>query len=462
MSVWLRRFVYLLLVVAFFVYRPDRALKVASGMTAQTLCSAVFVAQRDPEAIFVQTVKPLASVAAPFLHYAVDREAKTVKASVVGLLGSKAAFYSGYGCRLEYPNSITVKPLTADVLPVAETPTFETSDVTLRAALDHIFSEDTGQVARQLKAVVIVRDGVIVGERYAPGYGPNTPLPSYSVAKSLTNALLGILVRQGKLTVEEPAPIASWHAANDPRAAITIDHLLRMESGLALAETGSGFDPVSRMLYLENDMAAFAETGTLESAPGTKWDYTSANTLILSRIIGEVIGGGGQEAYRRFAFTELFEPIGMRNVTLEFDGAGTQVSSTSILAPARDWARFGQLFLKDGFAPGGARLLPEGWVDYSRRPTLGSSYGAGFWTNAGPSEFAALRIKGGMPADTFFASGNRGQRIYIVPSERLVVVRLGMTHRLPDFDIAADLRLLRDTIAALKANGANPIEGLPL
>jgi len=190
-------------------------------------------------------------------------------------------------------------------------------------------------------------------------------------------------------------------------------------------------------------------------------DYTSANTLILCRIIGDAIGGG-EDGYRTFAREQLFEPLGMRNVTLEFDGAGTQVGSTAILAPARDWARFGQLFLKDGVAPDGTRVLPEGWVALSKRSTLGTSYGAGFWTNDGGSTFAEQRIEAGMPADSFFASGNRGQRIYIIPSEHLVVVRLGMTHRPPDFDIAGDLHLLRDVIAATKIGDGQGIEGRPL
>ena len=411
--------------------------------------------------IFTDTVKPLASVAGPLLTYKVDREAMTVQASVLGLLGSKAAFHAGYGCRLEYADSIPVKPVEADARTAIESPTFETTNVAIRAALDRAFSEEPGQTPRQMRAIVIVKDGMIVGERYARGIGPNTPLPSYSVAKSVTNALLGILVRQGKLKMEVPAPVAAWRAPNDPRSVITIDHLLRMESGLALAETGSGFDPVSRMLYLQNDMAAFAVAGTLGEAPATQWDYTSADTLVLSRIIGDTIGGG-QRAFRQFARDQLFAPIGMRHVTLEFDGAGTQVGSTGMFAPARDWARFGQLFLNKGAAPDGSRVLPEDWVEYSRRSTLGSTYGAGFWTNDGPSEFAALRIKAGMPADSFFASGNRGQRIYIIPSEHLVVVRLGMTHRPPDFDIAGDLHLVRDTIAALKAGNDKPAEGLPL
>jgi CubicO group peptidase (beta-lactamase class C family) len=451
--------VWVLVLAGLVIFRPDRALHVASGMTAHTLCSATFVSELDPDKTFTETVRPTASVAAPLLRYQVDRNAKSVDASVLGVFASKASFHPGYGCRLDFEDSIAVPPPLPEVARAPELATVETANADLRGALERAFAEQEGHAPRNVKAVVIVKDGRIVGERYAAGYGPETPLLSYSVAKSVTNALVGILVRQGKLNVEAPASVAAWRGAGDARAAITLDNLIRMTSGLALAESDSGFDPVSRMLFLESNMAAFAEAGQLRVKPGTEWVYTSANTLIVSDIVRRAIGGG-QDAYLRFARAELFAPTGMRNVTMEFDGAGTQISSTRILAPARDWARFGMLFLNNGVAANGARVLPEGWVAYSRRSTLGSTYGAGFWTNDGPSEYAAGRIKGGMPADAFFASGNLGQRIYIVPSERLVVVRFGVTQRPPDFDIVGDVHLVRDAIAALKNDGGGA--GIPL
>ncbi|MFM9862528.1 MAG: serine hydrolase domain-containing protein [Micropepsaceae bacterium] len=459
MGRWIRYGILIALLAAAVAFRPDRALRVASGMAAHTVCSAAFVSKLDPEAAFVETVRPQASVAGPFLRYSVDPDANTVEASVVGILGAKASYHPGYGCRLEYADSIAVPAAIATAEPLVEEPTFETGNAALRAALDNIFAEPKDEIPRRIKAVVIVKDGRIVAERYATGIGPETPLPSFSIAKSVTNALVGILAGQVKLNVNAPAPVAAWRNANDPRATITLDNLIRMASGLALEETGSGFDPVSRMLYVENDMAAYAHTGTLATAPGTRFDYTSANTLIVADIVKRAIGGG-QAGYVRFAQDELFAPAGMRRVTMEFDGVGTQVASTSILAPARDWARFGQLFLNDGVTANGTRILPEGWVAYSKKATAASSYGAGFWTNESEDEFAVLRTKAGMPRDTFFASGNRGQRIYIIPSERMVVVRLGMTHRPPDFDIAADIRLLREALAALKTGTS--AEGLPL
>jgi CubicO group peptidase (beta-lactamase class C family) len=259
--------------------------------------------------------------------------------------------------------------------------------------------------------------------------------------------LVGILARQGRLDVNRPAPVAAWAANDDPRHAITTDNLLRMTSGLDIAQTGSGFDPASRMLYTERDMAGFAQAHRLARPIGTRWDYSDASTLIVSRIVRDAAGGDAASVLG-FARHELFGPLGMSTATLEVDATGTPVGSTAMLASARDWARLGYLYAHDGVV-GGRRILPEGWVRYVRTSTLGSTYGAGFWTNDGPSPEAAGRIAAGMPCDGFFASGVLGQRVYIMPSNDLVIVRFGITEKAPDYDIAGDMRLVREVIASL-------------
>jgi CubicO group peptidase (beta-lactamase class C family) len=196
---------------------------------------------------------------------------------------------------------------------------------------------------------------------------------SWSMNKSVVNALVGILVRQGRLAVGAPAPVPAWCDPSDPRHAITVEQLMRMTSGLALDETNSGFDPASRMLFTEPDMAGFAQSAALAAPPGTRYHYSSPSTLILSRVIRDAVGGRAEDV-RRFAERELFAPLGMRGVTLEFDATGTQVGSTYMYATARDWARFGLLYANDGIADG-RRILPEGWVAYSASPTLGSRNG---------------------------------------------------------------------------------------
>jgi hypothetical protein len=268
------------------------------------------------------------------------------------------------------------------------------------------------------------------------------------VAKSFTNALFGILVHQKRLRIDQKVAAPEWAGAADARARISLEDLLRMRSGLDAAETGSGFDPATRMLYGHADMAAFAVQHTLKHDPGATWEYTSANTLILDRVLGDTVGGRAA-GMRAFAQRELFAPLGMRDVTMEFDGAGVFIGSSYVYASARSFARFGELYLNDGIGPNGHRLLPEGWVAWSSRSTLGSPYGAGFWTNDGPSEQATGRVALGFPKDGFFASGNMGQRIYIIPSERLVIARFGYSEP-PMFGINDDLSFIDTLIRATR------------
>ncbi len=442
-----------LAVGAVFWIRP--VVRTGTGLTAHNICAATFTSGLSSEATFNELVKPMVGRVARLLRYRVDWRGKAVRASLAGGVGSVEAVYTqGYGCRLiidrrlKSPSPVAPRPPSP---PDGFAPgaVVAPSNPILKAALDQEFAETPGKPPRYVKAVVIVKNGHVVAERYAPGFGVNTPVLSYSVSKSITNALLAVLVRQGRLNVNQPVNAPEWRAPGDPRRKITLNDLLRMQSGLDAAETGSGFDPASQMLYTRDDMAAFAARHPLGAAPGTVWRYTSANTLILDRVIGETIGGG-PAGLRQFADKELFAPLHMDGVTLEFDGAGDFSGSGHVYAPARAFARFGWLYLNDGVAPDGRRLLPEGWASYSRRSTLGSSYGAGFWTNDGPSEDAAWRVAHGFPKDGFYASGHLGQRIFIVPSERLVMVRFGYTGG-DDYDIVSDLRLMKTAISVLKS-----------
>src|SRR4029077_4405674 len=234
------------------------------------------------------------------------------------------------------------------------------------------FAEPEQPPLRATKAVVVVKDGHVVAERYAEGYGIDTPILGFSSTKSVISALTGILVRKGALTLDQPAPVAAWQGAGDPRGAITVDQLLRHTAGLAIgssleASLGAAFEPVNRMKFMESDMAGYAESLGLATPPGTVWNYNDGNFIILSQLIRNAAGGKAADVVR-FARQELFAPLGMRNVTIEFDASGNPEGSSQMLASARDWARFGTLYLNDGVA-GGRRILPEGWVQYSASPT---------------------------------------------------------------------------------------------
>jgi len=434
----------------------DRAAGVPAHYVSHQMCSAVFVGGLDPGMFYREAVEPVIAPVGLLMDYRIDRNKREVTADLGGLVTSRSVFLGAEGCRVAHDDGAMAP--TDDDPPraakhAAKPLPVDPDNPVLEAALDREFAEPDSSPHRRTKSVVILHDGHIVAERYAAGYGPETPQIGWSVTKSVTNALIGILVRQKKLAVEAPAPIAAWSDPKDPRYAITIDNLLRMNSGIEFgqslyADWRSAFDPAAQMQFDMADEAAFAETAELGAAPGTRWNYTNGNTMLLARMIRDEAGGSAASVLR-FTHRELFDKLGMEHVTLEFDRAGTPIGSSHMWASARDWARFGQLYLDDGVV-GGERILPEGWVDYSARLTPGSEtygYGAGFWTNRGTTGGAAKRIGLGMPPDSFMARGTQGQYIVIVPSARLVVVRLGMAHdRYEDVDGVA--RLVADAIAA--------------
>ena len=438
------------------VFRPDRAIRVATGYVAHNICAKTFVSGLDPQTVFAEAsdrggIRLLRHV----LGFQLDRSAKTVDASTLGLFRSRATFHEGLGCVEQHgskppylPRSDIVAlktPKAPPLLPeIAGPAVIEPSDPALKAALDHAFEEPPEPPFRRTKAVVVVHNGQVIAERYATGIGVDTPLLGFSMTKSVINALIGVLTQQGLVTPSMPAPIPEWHGAEDPRREIDVEHLMRMTSGLDLDETNSGFDRSSQM-FLEDDTAAYAVNARMIAPPGTRWHYSSPTTQILARIVRDAVGGPEQTL--ALAWRELFNPLGMRNVTLEFDGAGTLQGSTYMLASARDWAKFGLLYLNDGVV-GGKRILHEDWVDFCAAATLDTDYAAGFWTNRSEHPNAKGRARLGISRDAFFASGDLGQRIMIMPTQHLVVVRLGDSVD-PTGDIHGLGRLVKEVIAAV-------------
>jgi CubicO group peptidase (beta-lactamase class C family) len=447
--------------LALTAVRAHDAPRVVTGFVSHTLCSAAFVSKVDPDEVYAETMEAMPGVGLIgwALAYHIDREAKQVTATLFGGGQSRAVYRDGLGCYVDNGGEAadaSLPPARSEqqraLLPeIAGAAVVEPAEPALKRALDRAFAEPDQPPLRHTKAVVIVKDNHIIAERYAPRYSVDTPILGYSATKSVISALTGILVRQGKLAVNEPAPVAAWQDPGDPRHAVTVDDLLRHTSGLAMgsslnASLASALAPVNRMKYIERDMAGFAESSALETAPGSAWNYHDGNYLILSRLIRDAAGGHAADVLR-FARRELFDPLGMRNVTLEFDATGTPEGSAQMLAPARDWARFGLLYLNDGVV-GGKRILPEGWVSYSAALTPNGwvGIGAGFWTNRGDSKGSQFRTSLGMPHDAFYASGTFGQYVIIVPSERLVVVRLGTSGN--RYDIEGVSHLVAEMIAA--------------
>jgi CubicO group peptidase (beta-lactamase class C family) len=437
------------------IRRPDLRIRTATGAAADALCAKTFVSHLDPATSFAEILdRPGIRRLRFALRYQLDRTARTLDVSVAGLFATHTIFREGFGCvrvlgdREPYllkADIVTLKtPKTPPLLAeIAGPETVEPSDPALKAALDHAFEEPAEPPLRRTKAVVVVRDGRVIAERYAPGIGIDTPLPSFSMTKSVVNALLGIMTQQGLTSPSLPAPIPEWHAASDPRREIEVGHLMRMTSGLALDETDDPLNPSDQM-FAYDDMAAFAVQAPLIAAPGTRWAYSSATTQILARIIRE--GVGGPEQTLAYAWRELFNPLGMRNVTLEFDGSGTLQGANNMLASARDWARFGLLYLNDGKL-GDKRILHDEWVDFITWATLDTDYAAGFWTNNSEHPNAQGRVRAGIPRDAYYASGNLGQRCVIIPSQHMVVVRMGDSVD-PSGDMRGLTRLIKEVIAA--------------
>lgn len=286
-------------------------------------------------------------------------------------------------------------------------------------AIAFAFGDQAFDKMGETHAFLAVHKGQIVLEHYAEGRDAKSTFPSWSKAKSITQALIGILVSDGKIDSHAPAQVPEWADGDDPRREITLDQLLRMSSGLKFAEdyVDAGVSDVIEMLFGSgsDDVAAHAANFPLEHAPDTFWNYSSGTSNIVARCAATVLGQTG-DAFQNWMFEALFKPLGMRSPQPKFDTAGTFIGSSFCYATARDFARFGLLYLRDGVWDG-KRILPDGWVDYARTPTKTPpdepmGYGAHWWLGmAGP--------------DSFSANGYEGQFTVCVPSLDLIMVRHG-------------------------------------
>jgi CubicO group peptidase (beta-lactamase class C family) len=307
------------------------------------------------------------------------------------------------------------------------------------ATLDTVEAFFTRPELAETRAVVVLRDGAAIAERYAPGYGPNTRFVSWSMAKSVTSTLIGQLVGEGRLRLDDPAPVPEWHRRpDDPRAQITLRHLLHMASGLQHRETGEplpGADTI-RILFTNRagDAAGASKAKPLEATPGSIFEYSTATSVILADIVQRTVAPGARtpaqrrKAMRAHMLARLIRPAGLSTLVCEFDAAGTMLGGSLCHASARDWARFGQLYLDDGRVHG-RQVVPADWVRFVRTPSaVDSGYGGHFWLNRPRprGRDAALFPQAG-PSDAFAAIGHLGQYVLISPSNRLVVVRLGTT-----------------------------------
>lgn len=408
-------------------YALHLGLTVAAGVKAKAVCSGVFVSGRSAEAV---EREDMAAYASPFLDLVraeVDARRGTVRASVPLVAQSVAVFRESLGCTLAAggdPGDLVGHAGAAGAprpaAPLATRAIDGERGARLARVVAAAFDEPDAERARRTRAVVVVQDGRVVAERYAPGFPADMRLPGWSMAKSVTATLVGILVREGKLDPARPLGAPEW--AGDARNAIALGDFLRMSSGLGFEESYfSPFSDVNRMLFASRDTGAAAAAKPLEAAPGTRWSYSSGTSNIVARAMRGVFPLHDQ--YLAFPRRALFDRIGMASAVFEPDASGTFVGSSFLFATARDWARLGILYAQDGVWEG-ERLLPEGWVRYSATPAPAApkgQYGAHWWLALEGASPAAR-----LPADAFHAAGHGGQYVTVVPSRGVVVVRLGL------------------------------------
>lgn len=407
-------------------YRLARIASIGAAYKAKILCSGIFVAHRSPASLLDEELSVGKFRILRYITATVDYRSREVTASVCGFKRT-ARFTPGFGSSLCY------KKTQADHFPALKLPPpsrqqnlEECIDARLAEALEWAFSEPHPAKMRRTRAVVIVQAGKIVAERYAAGFGKDTPMAGWSMTKGVMNALVGIMVRKGELRLDDPAQVPEWQGPNDRRGAITFEQLLHMSSGLRFNEDyGDPLQDVTTMLFSVPDAAHYAASKPLVAKPATMLSYSSGSTNIISRSIRALLGDAEYWAFPR---KELFERIGMSSAVMEPDASGTFVGSSFMYAAARDWAKFGQLYLQDGVW-NGERILPEGWVEFSRKPApfaAGKEYGAHFWLKIG-QDFASTDTDIVLPDDAFHATGYEGQFVTIIPSCQLVIVRLGLT-----------------------------------
>lgn len=335
------------------------------------------------------------------------------------------------GCSRGTNASDPPPPLSAEALmAVAKAP--GTNREKLAQAVDAQFAEGMGET----RALIVMKNGRIVAERYGEGVHENTRLVSWSMAKSVTGVMIGMLVSDGRLRLDETAPVPAWQRSGDPRGEITLRQLLQMRSGLRHSEA---IDPIYesdevRMLFLDgrDDMARYAEDQPLEAEPGRKFEYSSATSVILADLAARVLSPAPDPESRRRAVAEylrtrLFEPARMKSMLPEFDRAGTLVGGSLIHGTARDWASFGE-FLRNKGSVRGAQIIPRQWIDFMVNPSRREAqYGAQVWLNRKPTNGEASLFPDRGPKDLYACIGHLGQYVLVSPSLGLVIVRMGKT-----------------------------------
>lgn len=427
----------------------DRA--IAAGYKAATLCSAMFIAGRPQaavEALELTGIYPEYDALLPQLPATIDRQHVTVEVPfdpalpprsatlgaesgcLLGPIGGQHLSENGSG-DLKGLHPIAPKPADPRKWPLGDATDKRKPDAVLNALVDTSLADGYGKGTRTT-GVVVVKGGAIVAEKYASGFGPYVANRTWSVAKSISGTLVGVV---GGMVPDAPAKIPEWSASEDPRHTITLDNLLRMASGLHSDAAGNRTDAIYFGGTAVDEQTPF---WPIEAKPGTRFRYANNDILLAIYAMRKTIG---DDRYGDLA-RRTFDRIGMTHTVAEKDWHGNYILSSQVWSTARDLARFGMLYAQDGLW-NGERILPEGWIKYVTTPSGPQppgefGYGATFWL---------MNKSIGVPADTFAAFGNRGQYVVIVPSRNIVIVRRGEDPTGARFDVA---KFTADILAVMK------------
>ena len=430
--------VVLLLIVVAFIWASFTIFPAISGYGSKNLCSSVYLQHRNPADVIRED---LSNFPLSLGTFTINEKDSSVTGSVWGIAKRKTIYRKGIGCtiindiseedvrrqQISLPSAPTINSDSipwpyGDKLPIVSAPNINKEQ--LQKVVDNALNETKANGESTFtRAVLVVYDGNIIAEKYAPGFDKNTVMLGWSISKSLTAAMIGILVKENKLSIDMPAPVAAW--VNTKKQKITISNLLQQTTGLDFVENYSWPSNVTKMLFSKGDMAAYTASLPLKYEPGTVFNYSSGNSNILSSCIRQIVG---EKDYPAFPYKQLFYKINAYSFLLEPDASGTYIGSSYSYATARDFARFGLLYYNNGIW-NGEQILPPNWVKESIQPVPADKrkhYGYQFWLNGYDEKVTSKRWYPDLPADLFFADGYGGQDIYIIPSQKLVVVRLGL------------------------------------
>lgn len=442
--------VALLLALGYLVYANYPKLDLISGFAAKSVASAHFADGRTlPMIEEGDNDIPLVDLA----NNEINDTEKYATSSVYGLKKRKAIYREGLGAVLidedfdeTAPYNVPKRNKAPKLLPfpygdLEQKDTFFdcVNYGKLQKAIDEAFDHDVNKIKRT-RAVLVVYKDKIIAEKYEPGFSKKSKILGWSMTKSITATMFGILQKQGKIDIYKPAPIAEWK--NDRRAKITTNDLLHMNSGLQWNEDYATISDATKMLFLAKDMTSVQRHKPAIYEPNTHWNYSSGTSNLLSGILRQQFKT--HQEYLDFWYTELIDKIGMHSMFIETDMSGNYVGSSYGWATTRDWAKFGLLYLHKGNW-NGEQLFDESWAKYVATPTEDSNgrYGAHFWLNAGGYYPDA-------PRDMYSANGFQGQRVFIIPSMDLVIIRMGLKED-PGFDFNAFLKEVTGSFKKTKA-----------